>query len=292
MPISHPGRGLVEVDHAIHFEADATAMKAIDGVPSHDDWDRIWAHHSASAELNPAQEYRRRLILRLLQADRAARVVDIGSGQGDLARDLAASRPNIEILGLELSLSGIIIAESKCPTARFLQANLLDVQAPGQYEAWGTHAVCSEVLEHVDDPATLLRNAACYLAPGARIVITVPGGPRTAFDLSIGHRPHFDRKRIATVIRAAGLEVLDVRAAGFPFFNLYRLVVLARGKRLISDVRQQGASAASATASVVLRFFTGLFRWNVDDTPFGWQIVAVARVPTGASNPLSQGAPS
>jgi 2-polyprenyl-3-methyl-5-hydroxy-6-metoxy-1,4-benzoquinol methylase len=36
--------------------------------------------------------------------------------------------------------------------------------------------VCSEVLEHVDRPRELLANAAAYLAPGCRLVVTVPGG--------------------------------------------------------------------------------------------------------------------
>ena len=31
---------------------------------------------------------------------------------------------------------------------------------PADLAGWGTHAVCSEVLEHVDDPVTLLRGAA------------------------------------------------------------------------------------------------------------------------------------
>ena len=36
-----------------------------------------------------------------------------------------------------------------------------------------------------------MRNAAALLAPGAKVVVTVPGGPRSAFDKHIGHCRHF-----------------------------------------------------------------------------------------------------
>ena len=47
---------------------------------------------------------------------------------------------------------------------------------------------CVDVVEHVDDPIRFLRSALLQLAPGGKVVITVPSGPRTAFDKSIGHR--------------------------------------------------------------------------------------------------------
>jgi SAM-dependent methyltransferase len=217
--------------------------------------------------------------VRLLGAILGDRVVDIGSGQGDLARELVAATPSIDLLGLELSAAGCRIAGEKTPGATFLQTNLLEEQSPGAFAQWGTHATCSEVLEHVDEPALLLRNAMAYLAPGARLVITVPAGPRTAFDKSIGHRQHFTKKSITEVMRAAGLEVIDVNAAGFPFFNLYRTLVLLRGNKLVDDVKQQGAAATSASAGAVLKLFGPLFKLNTSNSPFGWQLVAVARVP-------------
>ena len=38
----------------------------------------------------------------------------------------------------------------------------------------------------------------------------------------------------------------DVEAAGFPVFNLYKLVVILRGKRLIDDVRSTTHPSAAA----------------------------------------------
>ena len=57
-------------------------------------------------------------------------------------------------------------------------------------------AVCSEVLEHLNDPATFLRTATAALSPGATFIVTVPGGPRSEFDRLIGHRRHYTPQSI------------------------------------------------------------------------------------------------
>jgi hypothetical protein len=52
-----------------------------------------------------------------------------------------------------------------------------------------------------------------------------------------GRRQHFSHNSISQVTQASGFEVLRVYRIGFPFFNLYRLTVIARGANLIEDVR-------------------------------------------------------
>ncbi|MBA3402762.1 MAG: class I SAM-dependent methyltransferase [Actinobacteria bacterium] len=124
-----------------------------------DNWEHHWQEYERSAARNPAQEFRRRLIMRLLVGKETPRqIVDIGSGTGDLAAMLRGVYPDAELLGLELSLAGIESAERKVPNAVFLQKDLtLAEPPPPKYAGWATHAVCSEVLEHVDDPRTAPR---------------------------------------------------------------------------------------------------------------------------------------
>lgn len=246
---------------------------------SPDDWDAHWDHYAASASQNPAQRMRHDLIVHLLcetAAHRAARVCDFGSGQGDLLQKLEVFLPDAKLLGVELSESGVVISQRKVPRATFIVANLF--RPPPEldgYAGWATHAVCSEVLEHIDDPAAFLRLARHYLAPEAPLIVTVPGGPMSAFDRRIGHRQHFDRPKIRELLEESGYAVERVYLAGFPLFNLYRLLVIARGKRLAQDVESQ--SRSSWLASVIMKLFRVLFHANVLNSPFGWQIVAVAR---------------
>ena len=119
-----------------------------------------------------------------------------------------------------------------------------------------------------------------YLASGAQLIVTVPGGPMSAFDRVIGHRQHFTRASIRAVLEQAGFEAPRVFLAGFPFFNLYRLTVIARGKKLAEDVRADQDGSTSKLAAAVMAAFRFLFRFNLLDSPFGWQVVAIARKPS------------
>ena len=70
-----------------------------------DDWDRHWQQYADTAEQNPAQNYRREIILSLLDlagAGEGSRIIDIGSGQGDMAAAIRARFRAAEILGISL----------------------------------------------------------------------------------------------------------------------------------------------------------------------------------------------
>ncbi len=243
-----------------------------------DDWDRHWHDKADITEQNPAQRYRRQIACKLLRSHRclgAARILDIGCGQGDLARDLGRMFPESEIAGLDFSATGIQVASRKVPGARFVQRNLIEPGDPGPLAGWAQFAVCAEVLEHLDDPALLLKNASEYLAPGCLLIVTVPGGPQSEFDRHIGHRRHFTPAQLRALLTSSGFDVELATTAGFPFFNLYRLVVISRGKRLIADTQ----SGSSPLATAVMALFRPLFSLNVLGSPWGWQIVAAARWP-------------
>ena len=258
-------------------------MRAVGGEGLEPDaWDSHWQRFDEATRSNPAELMRFRLVLRLLGlGDRPVRLVDIGSGQGEMASIISRKHPGASVLGVELSAIGVHLGRERVPSARFLQWDLLQAEPiPPEWVGWATHAICSEVLEHVDEPLRLLENAYQFLGPGCRLVVTVPGGPRSAFDRHIGHRRHYNPGDLAELLRAAGFERVTTFGAGFPFFNLYRLVVLARGRRLIDDVAaEEHAGALSPTVRLAMAAFNQLLSLNLTRSPWGWQIVGVARCP-------------
>jgi trans-aconitate methyltransferase len=240
-----------------------------------DDWDRHWSEYAASAARNPAQAFRRRLILRrLADGPPPERLLDIGSGTGDLAAELRKAFPRASLLGLELSREGVEIARKHVPEAVFLQRDLTQDEPDPEHLGWATHAVCSEVLEHVDDPVLLLERSRAYMREGCRLVVTVPGGPMTAYDHHIGHRKHFSPQDLADALRAAGFETIEASGAGFPFFNLYRLLIRALGER-VTEVA--GTATPSLPARFVMSAFDLLLR-SVTRSRRGWQTIATARL--------------
>ncbi len=258
-------------------------MTSVDESFINDDWDRHWSSFGDAVVDNPATAYRSRLIAKLLgPITPGAVIIELGCGQGQLSLQLARLYPHAKVTGIDVSSEGVRraaeVANAEGLSARFVQRDLTQPgELPDELHGRGTVAICSEVLEHVDEPAALLRNASEYLAPGCRLVVTVPGGPRSAFDRHIGHRQHFTPVRLRRVLEAGGFDHADVRRAGFPFFDLYRLVVILRGRHLIADVEENGEQRLDEGASgAALRFFRRAFRYNLDSSPLGWQVTAVA----------------
>ena len=166
------------------------------------------------------------------------------------------------------------ISGRRFPQLSFLQRDLIaGSDIPAEYRDFATHAVCSEVLEHVDDPVLLLKNARPYMVDGCQLVVTVPGGPRSQFDVHIGHREHFSPARLRQVLTEAGFKVEYATGAGFPFFNLYRSLVILRGSRLIAEASEKPGLLLRVTSAL----FRILFRLNISRSSLGWQTLAVAR---------------
>jgi len=200
-------------------------------------------------------------------------MLEIGSGTGTFAGQFHTRLPKAAYLGLELSRTGVGIASRRVPHARFLERDLLQAPAPAEkIDFQATHALCSDVLEHLDDPQLLLRNAAAYMAPNCKLVVTVPGGWWNAFYSHIGHRRHYNPADLKDLLEKSGFAVERTYAAGFPFFNLYRILVTLRGEGLIAAASREPSLLLRASGAV----FNALFRLNCLHR-WGWQTLAVAR---------------
>lgn len=251
-------------------------------------WDAHWTELNEITEVNPAQHYRHRLLIKVIKdylkhSPDISRIFDFGSGQGDLVQMLGNIAPVDEYYGLELSQVGVDISIEKNPQSRFFKCNLLDPDSQ-MPELFGKAqlGICSEVLEHLDEPVLALCAIRKYLAPGARIIITVPGGPMNEFEKSIGHRMHYSRAQFDLILEKSGLRPVKFIRAGFPFFNLYKLIALARGKKLLQDTSSANSGNAGGSKRMmmlVLTVFEYLFRLNLDNSPFGWQMLVVAENP-------------
>lgn len=253
------------------------------GTLAPDDWDGHWTEYGDANERNPAQDYRRALCMFLVGRHGAPeRLLDVGSGNGELLAAAAKRWPGTRLSGLELSPAGVEETKRKVAGARVRVCDLLVSSEPVADETgWATHAVCSEVLEHVDDPVRLLRNARAWMEPGCRLVVTVPGGPMSAFDRYIGHRRHFSTDDLGKVLIEAGFETQLLAGAGFPFFNLYRGLVIARGQRLVSDAAVDSRETPQAKViQAAMLAFKPLLAISLPRTPLGWQTIGVARLPT------------
>jgi trans-aconitate methyltransferase len=111
------------------------------------------------------------------------------------------------------------------------------------------------VLEHVADPALLLRRFAGFLAPLGVVAIAVPNarslhrlvGQRagllddlyrlTADDLAVGHRRYFDRSRLMALVEDAGLRVTACEGILLKCLTTSQLRRLDLGPRVMEAFR-------------------------------------------------------
>jgi SAM-dependent methyltransferase len=112
-------------------------------------------------------------VAQIVRAQAPRDILDIGCGTGtQLTLPLAAAFPQIEIVGVDEDARSIAWARENARAAnlRFLAAGELPAD-----RRFGL-VIASEVLEHVGEPGRFLRALRDRLAPGARLVLTVPNG--------------------------------------------------------------------------------------------------------------------
>lgn len=112
-----------------------------------------------------------RIVTQVREA-RPARIVDLGSGEGMVARELAALPFPIEYRGLEIDAEAVAIARREVPGLDFRQGDILRTEPE---RGWADVALCLEVLEHLDDPLPAVDRIAQWTRSMA--IVSVPWEP-------------------------------------------------------------------------------------------------------------------
>ena len=172
-------------------------------------------------ELNPA---RLRFISERVDLH-GARVVDVGCGGGILSEVLAAKGAQVtgidianralEVARLHLEESGVTVTYEESTAEDFATAH------PQSCEV----VSCMELLEHVPDPASVIRACADLLKEGGHCFLSTLNRTPVAFAMAIVGAEHvmglipkgthrFDRfirpSEMSAWLRAAGLEVIEI----------------------------------------------------------------------------------
>lgn len=147
--------------------------------------------------------------------------LDVGCGGGLLAEGLA--RGGAEVTGIDMANGPLTVARLHA-----LESNLAieyrQAQAGDLEEAFDL-VTCLEVIEHVPDPAALIRQCAARLRPGGSLFLSTINRTPLAWLLTVAAAEYLMRlippgthdwsrfikpSELAAMLRAAGLEVRDV----------------------------------------------------------------------------------
>lgn len=99
------------------------------------------------------------------------RVLDLGCGNGSLSHVLAEK--GYEVVGIEESEQGIVIARQNFPNCEFIEASIYNLPYPDLQNSFDV-VIAVEVIEHLFYPRELARAAKQCLKPNGRLIITTP----------------------------------------------------------------------------------------------------------------------
>jgi SAM-dependent methyltransferase len=150
------------------------------------------------------------------------RILEWGCGAGRMLGAVAAARPDLELVGMDVSRAAV---EEGCRALPGAQLRVCPAGGPlpaddGEFDA----VFVLDALEHVDDPAAVLAELRRVLAPGGRLHLNVPcEGDTLALwrwlppparywkrDLG-GHVQRFRRRDVAALLEDAGFAVERTR---------------------------------------------------------------------------------
>jgi predicted TPR repeat methyltransferase len=154
----------------------------------------------------------RRLLDRVERVRPGGRLLDVGCGHGLLVDE--ARRRGWDARGLEVAADAAAYARDVLGLdVREEPVEALDPERDGPFDA----IVLADVIEHLDDPVSVVRSCAALLADGGALCVVTPDpGSRTArvagarwWALLPGHTFLLPRRTLRALLAGEGLEVVD-----------------------------------------------------------------------------------
>jgi SAM-dependent methyltransferase len=135
-----------------------------------DYYDEYWNRDSPAPLADPLAERRLRS-LRDHITDEVTRVLEVGSGSGDLVAEL--QQEGFDALGMDISPRAVEIASERHPSSRFITHSVEKLPWPVESSSVDL-VVAFEVIAHLLRPRALVEAAWDVLRPGGFFALTTP----------------------------------------------------------------------------------------------------------------------
>jgi SAM-dependent methyltransferase len=179
---------------------------------------------------------RKRAVEKHIWVKNSGWIMEVGSGLSPMITNSET------IVYSELSLSGLQTLKHRHGKGLYVVADA--TRLPFRSDAF-SHTVCSEVLEHIEDDRTALKELARVLKPSGKLVITFPHR-RFYFardDRFVKHFRRYELDEMKDRIQAVGLTVLSVQKVLGPLEKIIMWTTVLCFSLLEKGKRKDGHAA-------------------------------------------------
>lgn len=199
-----------------------------------------------------------------------SRVLEVGSGTGNVTRFLAAGGREVVATDVEPSyrerLSALFRTSPRVEVSHF---DLNSAAPPELVARPFDSVVCLNVLEHIEDDLAALREMRRVIRPGGSLALLVPSHPSLygEFDRAVGHFRRYSKSGLQSLLGQAAFEVTSIR-----FFNIAAMLPwLVNGRILRRDYLPRGQTRLADLLVPVLRLE------RLIGPPCGLSLIAIAK---------------
>ncbi len=143
------------------------------------------------------------------------RVLEVGSGIGNIVSELLARKSVRSVVATDLSASSLATLRDRFGNDERLATEVWNAEDPpseGLLREKFDTIICSNVLEHIEDHERAAAHMRQLLKPDGRLVILVPANPSiySGLDEDLGHFRRYTKVELTRVLEAAGCKVESV----------------------------------------------------------------------------------
>jgi SAM-dependent methyltransferase len=192
-------------------------------------YEDAWGKWDDMKSFGPSSRHVRRLILKMLRGLEFKTYLDAGCGVGTLIQTIHEQYPDVDLNGAEYAEAGVDIAKKKNPNATIHQLDLARQALPQNFDL----VTCVDVLEHIVDDQKAMSHL--HKMTAHYLLVVVPIGPLFEQErINVGHVHGYSRSEVNDKLNQAGYKILKTMAWGFPFYNLYRRLVMNMPEESVS----------------------------------------------------------
>jgi SAM-dependent methyltransferase len=229
----------------------------MDIIQTADSYDEQWNRLHDCIQLNTGARHRRRLLEETLKQTNLTQpmVIDAGCLLGFNVSAIISALPDSKITGIDFSATAIEGATRRFPSHHW---NVINLNSPSELFSADV-VVCTEVVEHVDDPMLLLQNLNAMVRREGFLVLTTQSGKINRTEKIVGHLQHFKINQLEESLCQMDYQIQGSTTWGWPGYVIIKYVGNINARRTMDALGSGRYGFITRTINYVAFICSGIF---------------------------------